>query len=350
MTTGLMTPPGSTDWIYPKELKNQINAVAGGYLCDIPPDFHSMLLNRRKRALDILKKMTSKSFRVSRYAASKCDWDLLAVIFTATDRLQHFWWREPLEITKHFRTLDSMLAEYVEYANSLSADLVIVSDHGFGPCDKHFMINEWLEKFGLASYRESSVFRALSEAGFTKSWIEKLTGRWPPVFSMLPAFLQDIIRRSIPESRESKRELDIARSVAYARSPAGIFVRGADWQDTIITKLREVTDHATGSLIFDSVMKRNDVMQGQYSYRAADLLLQPTLGYDVSVATRAFDSQLVGTHRPEGIFIHYRPGSIVSYEKENMPIRPWDVPAIILHVLDVPIPGYFDGRSKITGG
>jgi hypothetical protein len=47
----------------------------------------------------------------------------------------------------------------------------------------------------------------------------------------------------------------------------------------------------------------------------------------------------------EGIYIHYRPGSSPSAPKIDG-VRPWDVAALILKCLNMPIPSYFDGTPK----
>jgi len=344
MITGLMTPPGSANWIYPKELKHEIDEVAGGYECDIPPDIDWTM---RENSLNILRDLTEKTYRVSKHVASDFDWDLLAVIFTMTDRLQHFWWNDSAAISEYYRKLDNILGDYLEYTKDHNADLIVVSDHGFGPCKTFFRISEWLRELDLAVYNESPLSRVLAKLKITKEGARDVWGLWPPFFRALPAFLQEVIRTYVPESGQLERQLDIGKSLAYARGWAGIFVAEKRIREYLTTKLSELTDRTTRSLIFEKVMKREDVLQGPYLYRAADLLLLPSLGYHVLTRESAYETAMSGTHRPEGIFVHYRPNSGLTHPASALGhIRPWDVGASILHTLGVPIPEYFDGKLK----
>lgn len=353
MTCGLMTPPRSSNWIYPIELRHEINTLARGYECDIPPDFSVMLSKNRKAAIDLLDELFSKLFRVSKYVSSSFDWDLLAVFLTTTDRVQHFWWDDTDEISRHYEKIDVMVGEFIERADAMAADLIVVSDHGFGPCKHFFSINEWLEGCGLAAYTQSLISMVLSELDLTKVGVRRVWGDWPRAFTMLPSFIQDIVRKHVPESEANRRELDIKRSAAYAKTSCGVFLRDPSLQteELLARRLRGLKDNVTGTPIFTQVMTREDALQGPYSYRAPNLLLQPSLGYDVLVGKSELEAKRVGTHRPEGIFIRYSSESAASsHMPDSASIRPWDVAASVLHILDIPIPDYFDGRPKIASG
>jgi predicted AlkP superfamily phosphohydrolase/phosphomutase len=289
----------------------------------------------------------SKVFRVSTYAASNFEWDIIAVIFTATDRLQHFWWNDSLQISEYYKRLDMMLGKYMEYAEIMSADLMVVSDHGFGPCERLVSINRSLEEAGLAVRTESPFSKVLSRAGFTRGRIRNIMGEWPAAFNVLPGPLQDMIRRFVPESAESTMEIDVARSFAYAKTAAGVFLQNGSMRGIVAKKLSELSDKITGDPIVEKVISRDEALQGAYSYRAPDLFLQTRLGYGFSIDKTDLEKGLVGTHRPEGIFMHYRPNSSSNHQELLAPIRPWDVAASILHILKVPVPDYFDGRPKI---
>jgi predicted AlkP superfamily phosphohydrolase/phosphomutase len=348
MITGLMTPPGSVNWIHPKELRHEIETVAGGYECDVPPDIDSIILKNRSKGLSILENLAEKTFRVSKYLALNFDWDVLAVIFTTTDRLQHFWWDDSVEISRHYHMLDVMLGEYLECAKARGADLLVISDHGFGHCKRRFRINDWLEESGLAVYRESLLSKVLGDLTITKTRARDIWGKWPSAFRALPGFMQEMIRTHVPESGQARRQLDIAKSAAYARGYAGIFVPDRGLRERLAKKFTELTDKSTGDFVFERVMDREEVLNGPYSYRAADLFLLPSLGYDVLATDSVTEAARVGTHRPEGILIHYRSRSTPSSPVLiSGPARPWDVGTSILDILGVPIPGYFDGKPII---
>jgi predicted AlkP superfamily phosphohydrolase/phosphomutase len=347
MITGLMTPPGSVNWIHPKELRNQIDIATDGYECDVPPDIDMTILNDRSKGLNILENLAQKTYGASKYVATNFNWDVLAVIFTTTDRLQHFYWNDNSAICKHYQILDEMLGEYLKMSEAMSADLLVVSDHGFGPTKTVFRINDWLAESGLASYRKSLVSKVLGELKITKTGMRDIWGKWPTGFRILPAFMQEFIRTHVPENRETKNQLDAGKSVAYSRGWAGIFVSEGNLRDSLAKKLRELTDEASGIHIFEKVMNREDVLHGPYLQRAAELLLLPSPGFHVLASQGVTETTRDGNHRPEGIFIHYRPYSRQSRVIPSSQIRPWDIAALIFHILGVPIPDYFDGALKI---
>ncbi len=350
MTTGLMTPPGSTNWIYPKERRDEIETVARGYECDIPSNFRTVLSEDREAAVEIIRRLNSKIFRVGAYAASKLEWDVLAVIFTATDRLQHFWWNEQNRIADLYKRIDVMLGEFIKCAKATPADIMVVSDHGFGPCHNFVSINGWLEQAGLAVRSESPLSKVFAGSGLTRGRIRSKMGDWPSAFRVMPAFMQDIVRKFIPESAENLKELDITRSIAFSKTPSGIYVRDDNSVEIVLRKLSEMHDNITGNPIIEKVMKRDEVLHGDYVYRAPDLFLQPAAGYGFSIDKADLERGYTAIHRPEGIFIHYRPNSVSDSRTLSGPVRPWDVAASVLKILGVPVPKYFDGVPIVAQG
>ncbi len=349
MVTGMLTPPGSINWIYPSRLRNEINTVAGGYECDIPPQFLSILQRNRANAAALLERLAVKAFRVSKYVAANYDWDVLATIFTTTDRLQHYWWQDGFEISKHYKLLDAMLHEYVKYANDLKADLMVVSDHGFGPATNVFQMANWLESCGLMVYRESYLSRMFYKSGLTRDKVASLRGagrrrpRWLKLFDSIPYQIQDLLRRVSPQSR---RVPDPEGSIAYTHSGSlGVFLNDMTALDFVVKKLLEARDEHSGKQIFEKIFAAKDELWGPYAYRAADLFTLPIEGYDLSLVRGGGESERTGTHRQEGIFIHYRPNSRPATASLGT-VRPWDVAASLLENLGLPVPSYFDGKPR----
>jgi predicted AlkP superfamily phosphohydrolase/phosphomutase len=231
------------------------------------------------------------------------------------------------------------VGEYIRFAQDASADLFVVSDHGFGSVKSFFSINDWLEECDLAVQNRSYLLNVFSKIGFTKERMQDTLGKRPAAFTALPAFMQETIRRNLPDTAKTRRQLDVTKSGAYARGSAGIFVRDRKILATLGKRLREIKDIKSGEFIFEKVMNREDVLEGPFSYRAPDLFVQPSLGHEIRVG----DSKLDWTadHRPEGIFIHYRPPGSTPSRVQRL-IRPWDVAGLVLSTLGVPVPDYFD--------
>jgi len=340
MTSGLLTPPGSNNWVHPIRLKSELDAVANGYECDIPPDFSRNSEDHATSGTEKLKNLAVKLHRVSKHLVAAYDWDILAVIFTTTDRLQHFWWDDPASILEHYQALDTILTDYVKIADDNSADLIVVSDHGFGPIKHAISMPNWLEKEGLVSYSETVSSKTMSRFGLTKPQIGLWLKKHPRISSLLPEFLGKVAKHHLPEGRH---ELNPLNTIAFMKNPAGVFVEDKTQLGYVEGKLRGMTYE--GSPVFESVLRRESVLSGPYVYRAPDLMLQPSEGFLVHHKRGPESTYLPktnGMHRPEGIYIHYRPGMKVAPTVGT--IRPWDISATILEILNVPIPSYFDGK------
>jgi len=346
MTTGLMTPPGSDNWIYPAERKKEIDAIAQGYECDIPPDFTEVIKRDKQAALEMLKRLNSKHIRVGRYAAFTLEWDVLAVVLTVTDRLQHFWWDDEDKIVEFYRRIDAFLGELIDLAESAGGELMVVSDHGFGPCTRVVDLNESLESLGLVLRTDSPISRILNRMGLSRHRAKAKVGASPPWFDRLPEKLKELVLRYVPESPEDSGRVDTLNSIAFARTKAGIFLNNEKTQAAVVSKLSSLTYEDTGEPILEKIVPREEALHGSYVYRAPHLFLQPRFGYAFGLAHS--DRGIVGTHRPEGIFIHYDPNSSRAQRDLPTPIRPWDVAATILQIAGVPIPDYFDGQPITT--
>jgi len=343
MTTGMMTPPGSRNWIYPPEMLGEVDSIAGGYECDVPSNFDAVISTDPDRALKMLEVLTQKLFRVSRYIAENYEWDILATIFTTTDRFQHYWWHDQRKITAFYKTLDTMMGQYLKYAVRKNADLIVVSDHGFGPARQVFLVNTWLESVGLTSYAKSLFSRSISKLGFSKKQIDRNKPTVPKLFSKLPHTLQQVIRNVLPED---EIYLDTRHSPAFAKTSLGVFVNEQEQIESVANRLREATDK-TGGRVFEKVFYSHEVLNGSYLYRAPELFLQPFDGYDISPWRQTSPSVRTGVHRPEGIMIHC--GAIVDQPGRILGrIRPWDVTACILEIFGIPVPDYFDGKPKLS--
>jgi len=111
--------------------------------------------------VEVAKVRGEACFRLSEELGN---WDLMFPVFTICDRIQHFalgrnGWRK--WVLKAYRVVD----EFIQRALRLLRDedeglLFIVSDHGFQPIRKTFLVNSWLVKKGFAKLRYSH-FRSL---------------------------------------------------------------------------------------------------------------------------------------------------------------------------------------------
>ena len=357
MTTGLSTPFGSQNFVYPKELRDDLNRVAHSYECDIPIDFDEMVAVNKNQAYEKLLEFAEKIAKCSLYLARNYEWDVLAVIFTSTDRLQHFFWNDIRYVKNHYKWLDATVREFLELEPD--ANIIGVSDHGFGPLTKCFYINNWLSLLGLVKLEKSTLRSLMSRFNLTYQRIVQMLLRlklYQPVAKLTP---RGIKRRTPISNLEKKASIYYDKSIAYSlNTNGGIFINDKMVNDRekekckhlVSTKLQKVIDE--GAPIISNVYYNNEVLRGPHTHRGADILLLPREGYEISsslyssgifgppIATKA---PRTGTHQPEGIFFacgpHIKKRCIL-----NSNVNTWDIAPTILHMLGLPIPDYMDGR------
>jgi predicted AlkP superfamily phosphohydrolase/phosphomutase len=158
MVSCFLTPDTRTSqYTYPSELKDEIEALVGRYLVDVE-DFRT---DDKARLLADLEEMTEKRFRVAEHLLETRPWDLFFMVEMGTDRIHHGFWRfidpehrlyepgnpwEP-QVLDYFRRLDEKLGRLLRFADGDTAVLV-VSDHGAKRMDGGICVNEWLRREG----------------------------------------------------------------------------------------------------------------------------------------------------------------------------------------------------------
>jgi predicted AlkP superfamily phosphohydrolase/phosphomutase len=356
MTTGLMTPPGST-YVHPQELKGELERVTGGYWTDLPLDYYMTVNKDDEKAYSMIEEFANKTSKVGLHLANNYDWDALAVIFVSTDKIQHTLWHKPEYIRRHYIQMDGLLGQYLNLAAKEDANLLIASDHGFGPLKQTFYINSWLSHIGLQK-RKTNFIALATKLGITPTRAAVMLKR---------VHLYDYVLRSLIKSNvivdaafQYDRPIDMDSSVAFSKAE-GIFINrqvaGENYENAredIIKKLEKVVDD-DGNPVVMKVHRREDVLKGEFIDRAPDILFTLHDGYCPTYYSDGPDSGYIGDdkggykggtantgiHRPEGIFMSYGP-DVRRHVLEN-PRTVWDVAPTILHIMNLPVPSYMDG-------
>ena len=156
-----LTPDRSTDFTYPKSLKEEIEAATGEYKFDI-----SFRHDRRDEVLRDLRELTRHRFDVFEYMIKSRDWDFFIGHEIGLDRLQHTFWKyfdpehhlyEPDSpyaeaILDHYRMIDDRVGRLISLLDDSTA-IIVVSDHGAMRMKGAFCVNQWLEEQGLLTFR-----------------------------------------------------------------------------------------------------------------------------------------------------------------------------------------------------
>jgi len=265
--------------VFPPEMAGELQTA--GYQIDIDtararrdPDFLFEDLDRT---------LKSRWMAVEKYW--KEDWDYFQVVFTGTDRLQHYLW-DCLDDESHkyrpafidyYKKVDALVGKLYDMfgvaSNGDGAEgFFMLSDHGFTKLDREVHLNSWLRQEGYLSLEDSQV--GLEAIGTDTK-----------------AFALDPGRIFINSE---------------GRFPKGGVARGAvdDLRHEIAAKLKGLTFEGTPAI--REVFAREDVYDGPYVGEAADLLVLSHYGFDLKGSVKIGDvfrkSDLQGMHTWDDAF------------------------------------------------
>lgn len=307
--------------------------------------------------------------------------DVLMLHFLATDSAQHTLWKfqdaaHPLHradqadrfgvaLRDIFAHIDRSLAQVLALA-SPETNVIVMSDHGFGPLRRTVNINNYFIEQGLLALRRdrSARFRAwlfthdvdlaLPYKILRRLRLEGRVGKWGRV-------ARDWSQRKLL----TFADVDWTRTVAYSwghigqvyinlkgRAPHGC-VEPADYarvRDRVSDVLRAWRDPIDGQPLIDAIIPREATAHGPHLTKGPDLHVimdgYRTIAYPLFAADgRVFARRVPGdsgSHRGNGILIACGPDLARSGNIDGAHLV--DLAPTILHLLDVPLPLDYDGR------
>jgi len=368
MVTGMMTPSENSEFTFPPQLKDEIEKVIGDYKIE-PYISHAM----SAKFLRDLIHYTRKRAELTLYLMKRYAWDFFFVVFRSMDPFQHYFWKYVGRNTVYPQKFKSLICEYLQTIDSaigsiigrLDSDsvFIIVSDHGFGPCENIFNLNRWLLEEGF-----------LSVTGSDKPLIprQKLLG----LLSKLDVFgLKSRIPEKIWYNFKGKLIHSIAPSIdwqntqAFSASPTlqGLYInligrnpqgsvpkeKYEDLRNMLIDRLLKLKDPASKQPIFAKVYRREEIYSGPYIHLAPDLLLIP---YDrkwiisdslsnKQVFEKVPDYTINGDHRDEGILV--MGGNRIKMSTNLKQAHIVDITPTILYLMGIPIGSNMDGKILV---
>ncbi|WP_129116678.1 alkaline phosphatase family protein [Halegenticoccus tardaugens] len=359
MVTGMLTPELNDRFTYPPSLRETIVEEIPDYTVGL---FYEQYHDRKGEFLDALDAVVEKRRRLLSLLMREEEWRLFFFVFTAPDRLQHLIW-EKSQLRAHYRLLDTILGDVMRYVEEHGATLYVVSDHGFGPIEKHASANTLLEEHGFLVRKSAATGGArsvLGRVGLTKARFERVLGRFDldldAVAKRLPRSVVDSVAEHVP-GNHALYDVNFSQTAAFVHGEGLVYVNdverfenGAVDPDRIpalkkrLTRLfEEYTDPETGDQVFE-------VVDGSEAYptdeRAPDLVVEPTPGYEIKGALTdrvcVPSAVLEASHRPDGIFLAWGPDVAAGVEVEGATVV--DVAPTLLHAAGEPIPEDADGR------
>ncbi len=366
MVSGIIVPSGRT-FTHPPELTRALQERWSNYRVAIPWRPYE---GKVEKFLHDLHLYTEARAEATLWLAGQTPVDLLMVVFTETDRLQHALWQyiDPTHpaydpgraaayrpaIEAYFRALDNAVARVLTLAGPETTVLAL-SDHGFQSNAIQFSLNDWLADLGYLTRTAPSGGQRLIQGMKRRNlqyrnWIHRLR-RW--------------YRISAPASwkRPMDEGLDWAHTRACCvwahqegirlnvrgREETGIVAPGAEY-DRLREELRRgllaLRNPVTGDRVVERVLYREEYYSGPHMEEAPDLVLLP--GPHIRVAPAPHPGSnfkptgwASGGHHMDGIVIaagkHVRRGARVEGA------RLMDLAPTILYLLDQPVPNDMDG-------
>jgi predicted AlkP superfamily phosphohydrolase/phosphomutase len=354
--SGMMTPTLDDAATHPSDLAAEIS--------DRLPDYRIALdwgeyKGHTDEFLDDLRTLVASRRRLLDLLMGTDDWRLFFFVFTAPDRLQHLLWDEDV-ILEHYRTLDEIVGDVLEYCIEREATLIVVSDHGFGPISKSINVNRILATEGFLTGADNTGTRGLlKSAGLTKDRVltvlERVGISDETLVNSLPKPVLDSIATRIPGSH-ARYDVDFTETAAFLHGQGSIYVNDTErfengivpphQRDRIVQDVHEVLDTLSDPETGQSVL---NVWFGDRCYprddRSPDLVIEPAKGYVVSAALEGDTFGDVGdtdaSHRRQGTFFAWGPDVASGVEIESATVL--DVTPTLLHAIGAPIPEDADG-------
>ncbi len=338
MVSCFLTPDVETsEYTYPPELRDEIEALVGTYMIDVP----NFRTDDKDRLLSDLEEMTAKRFQVAERLLETRPWDLFFMVEMGTDRIHHGFWRyfdpehrlfepgNPYEgaMLTYYRALDTKIASLLRHADDDTA-ILVVSDHGAQRMDGGICVNEWLVREGYLVLKETPS----SPARLTPDMIDwKRTSAWGEGGYYSRVFLN-----------------------VQGREPEGCVP--ADDYEQVRTQLKEKLEalgDENGEPI-GTVAHRPEELYPEQRGIAPDLLV-----YFGDLSWRSVGQVGTGTihvfendtgpddanHAPEGMYLLVAPGVDAGAGGQRDIV---DIAPTILELLDEPVPGEMEGRSLLV--
>ncbi len=311
-------------------------------------------------------------------------WDITMLVLRGVDEAMGFFWHhtdpqhpwyDPIAaqefggaILDVHKLTDDAVGTLVQAAGP-DTTVLIVSDHGSGPCYKEVFLNVWLEQQGWLVRKQPQPLDQLRRkmqrrVGLTRENLApKLAGSLAQsIRNRIPLQIQHTL---VPEQDVSLSEsIDWSRTRAYSignigqiyinlkgREPQGIVTPGHE-RDELIANLIEALHRLTdeGQPVVDDIYRSEEIYHGSYASQGPDLnILMRGMTY-ITQSWREMAGQQIfappgsysGTHRLYGLVgLH---GDCAAPAGRQPEVQIVDVAPTLMWLLGLPLPNDLDGH------
>ncbi len=371
MVTGMMTPSKRSPFSYPSTLAADLDNTVSQYEIDVP---QWQYFDEEHFIKDVYK-VTEKRGRAAEHLIKSISCDFYMVVFTSGDRLQHVLWGDREVIEAYWEELDRVIGRILHLFGDDTLVLV-VSDHGFGPLERTFYVNEWLRRRGYLRMKRIINEKIIVKLGRLLERLYRLLGE-KRLLHPVTVFLNKVMGRdriwkyaySYLSDERLKGRVDWARTKAFScvHTPhfghiylnmKGGMRHGCVLEEereglrrAIIDELKSLTDPTTDERLKMDVYTAEEAYSGSHLEEAPDIVFIVDDGM-CEVDAKVGDGNLfkpgspltgwTGTHKKYGVFIARGPGIKRGCRTEKAQII--DIAPTILRLFGIPPPGDMDGR------
>ncbi len=400
MISGMDAPGVDSNFTYPPTLHSEIRRTIGDYSLEaglwsyISKGEIGLAIQKQHETID-------RRFEVTKYLMKRYPWDLFISVFTATDRVQHAFWKftdpahplfRPEEAERYgnpilevYQKMDHIIGYLLRNLDEKTSFL-IMSDHGAGACsNKTIYLNNWLCNKNLLTYKDFHPQRSLGPFQHLKTlFYTRLLGRvLRDLWKALPREKRDAIIRRVPHMHSTMASqfffsrIDMNLTKAYAeesknfiwvnlqgRDPRGTVRPGLEYEqirDYIINELTNERGSEDNQPVVDKVYRREDLYFGENLHKAPDLVVTFKKGGYVPRPSYTVDPSVVLTtiprdrleklesntrenarHLPNGILLMKGKGIKRGQRIEGAHIM--DLAPTILYLIGLLVPTDMDGK------
>jgi predicted AlkP superfamily phosphohydrolase/phosphomutase len=386
LISGLETPGMKSQFTHPAGLSEELRRAVGGY------DLHGDMLSHTtpEAYAQGVRDMVESQSRCATYLFDRYPADLSMVVIGATDRIQHCFWRflDPAHprhgvdsrpallhaVRQVYQRVDAAVQELMDHVPDPKT-VLIMSDHGFGPCHRSVHLNRWLRSRGY-----------LACGGGPSLTFRIARGAWQQLSPRVPRWLRDWLKSRLPSVRQQVQSfmllsrVDWSRTRAFSlstessyiylnrtdRFPEGSVSPGPEAKalcQALMEDLASLCDSATGEPIVEQVHCVGDLYAGPARPDLPDLVVMWKDGYIArtdacELGRRAGDFvepglamgemyrhisvEQSGSHRADGLLIAH--GAAVAGPADVHEARIVDLAPTILYLLGEPVPQDMEGR------